>query len=97
VSELRVIRDALPCETCPNAGALGARLAMMDARIESIEEALKGDGDGRKGLLEQVETLVEITKIGRSTLRVFMWLGAAVVAVATGAWQFKQALQGLFH
>jgi hypothetical protein len=97
MSAYRLQDDALPCDNCPSAGPLAARLAMMDARIERIEEALYGDGKARNGVAKDVETLIEISKVGRSTIRVFMWFGGAVVGIVTLAWQFKQAIQGLIH
>jgi hypothetical protein len=90
------VDDALPCDHCPNAGPMAARMATIDGRLDRIEEAMFGT-DKRAGIQEHVETLVTITKIGRSTARVLMWFGAGIVAIATGVFQFKQAIWGVFH
>jgi hypothetical protein len=97
MSEVRYLHDALPCDHCPNAAPLAARLATMDGRIERIEEALYGNGKGRKGLVDDVESLVEITKVGHSTVKAFMWIGGTVAALLAFAVQFKQSIWGLFH
>jgi hypothetical protein len=74
-----------------------ARFSEIRDRLARIDLALFGDGNARKGIIEHVESLVEITRVGRSTFRVFIWFGAAVVAIATASWQFKQAITGLLH
>ena len=74
-----------------------ARFTELRDSFTRINLAMFGDRNGRKGMVEHVENLVEITKVGRSTIRVFMWFGAAVVAIATASWQIKQAITGLFH
>jgi hypothetical protein len=40
---------------------------------------------------------VDITKVGRSTFRVFMYAGGAIVALATAFTQLKQVVMGIFH
>ena len=87
----------LPCDDCPISEPMMARIEQLDARLDRIDEALFGDGNGRSGIVDHVETLVNITKVSRSTLRVFMWFGAGVVALATAAYQIKVALTGLFR
>jgi hypothetical protein len=56
-----------------------------------------GDSKGNPGVVRHVEALVEITKVGRSTLRVLIWCGAALVALATAAAQIKQAVTTFFQ
>jgi hypothetical protein len=90
-------RQLLPCDYCPNAGPMAESIAHLDARLERIEAALFGDDDGKKGIVRHVESLVDMTKVGRSTLRVFMWFGAAILALVTAAYQIKQAIFGLIH
>jgi hypothetical protein len=87
----------LPCDTCPHGVPLAARLSGIDARLDRIDRALFGDGNGKKGIVEHVEDLVDITRVGRSTFKVFMWIGGAVLAIATAAFQLKQTIAGFFH
>jgi len=64
-------------------------MAQLDARLDGIEEALFGDGNGRTGIVNPVETLVQITRVGRSTFRLFIWIGGFVAAVITAEYQLK--------
>jgi hypothetical protein len=84
----------LPCDDCPLVAPITARMAKLDARLDRIEEALFGDSNGQRGIVRHVESLVEITRVGRSTFRVFMWIGAGVVGASATAWQLKQLLFG---
>ena len=90
-------QELLPCDTCPHAVPLTARLGKIDARLDRIDKALFGDGNGKEGMAKQVETIVEITRVSRSTMRVFMWLGGAIFALITAAYQLKSTLTGLLH
>ena len=87
--------NVLPCDSCPHSAPLSVRLTKIEDRLERLDGALFGDGV-RKGIVEHVEALVDITKIGRTTFRVFMYAGGAIVALATALAQFKQAILGLF-
>ena len=74
-----------------------ARFAEIRDRLTRIDVAMFGDGNGRKGVVELVENLADITRVGKTTFRVFMWFGGAVIAVATAIVQFKAAVTGLIH
>ena len=87
----------LPCDTCPQAVPLTRQLANIESRLDRLDEAMFGDGKGKSGVVRHVETLVEITRVGRSTVRVFIWCGAALVALATAAFQIKQTIATFFH
>ena len=87
----------LPCDTCPQAGPLARQLAAIENRLDRLDEAMFGDGRSKRGIVEHVAMLVEITRVGRSTFRVFIWCGAALIALATAAYQVKQTISTFFH
>jgi hypothetical protein len=76
---------------------IDTQLALIRRDIEEIHRALHGDGKSRKGLVDQVEQLVEIADRGRWSLRTAMWIGGGILAATTAIAQFKQAILGLFH
>jgi hypothetical protein len=88
--------DVLPCDSCPHSAPLSVRLTKIEDRLERLDGALFGNGV-KKGVIEHVEALVDITKVGRSTFRVFMYAGGAIVALATAFTQLKLVVMGMFH
>jgi hypothetical protein len=88
--------DVLRCDSCPHSAPLSVRLTKIEDRLERLDGALFGNGV-KTGVIEHVEALVDITKVGRSTFRVFMYAGGAIVALATAFTQLKQVVMGMFH
>lgn len=72
------------------------QLVLIRRDIEDIRVALWGDGKGRGGLIDRVEDLADVAQRGQWSLKVALWLGGGVVAVATGIAQLKTAVVGLF-
>jgi hypothetical protein len=72
------------------------QLALLQRDIEGLRDelrtALYGDGKSRKGLIQQVEDLVEVADRGRWSVRIALWIGGGIVAAATAAAQLKTAL-----
>ena len=68
--------------------------SVVAARYRARDElhALYGDGKSRKGLIQQVEDLVEVADRGRWSVRIALWIGGGIVAAATAAAQLKTAL-----
>lgn len=96
MSEGEALRHLLPCDTCPQGVSLTVQLTEIDSRLDRMDIALFGDGN-KPGIVDHVETLVQMTHVGRSTLRVFVWFGATLAGLITVAYQAKQFFAGMLH
>jgi hypothetical protein len=72
------------------------RLALIRRDIQEINGVLYGNGNDRKGLIDQVETLAEAADRARWTLKTMLWLGGSTVAVLTALAQLRSAWNHIF-
>jgi hypothetical protein len=56
-----------------------------------INDVLYGNGNDRKGLIDQIETLAGAADRGRWALKTMLWLGGSIVAVLTALGQLRSA------
>lgn len=89
--------EGIPCDNCKSNGLISMQLAMLNRDISDIRVALYGSRDqNKKGLIERVDELTQVTQRGQWGLRVALWLGGAAVALATALAQMKASLTALF-
>jgi hypothetical protein len=75
--------------------SIETQLALIRAELREIHKHLCGNGE--EGLIQQVKDLAEIADRGRWSLKLALWFGGGILAVATALAQFKQALTALFR
>jgi hypothetical protein len=66
-------------------------LALIRRDIQVINDVLYGNGNDRKGLIDQIETLAGAADRGRWALKTMLWLGGSIVAVLTALGQLRSA------
>lgn len=86
--------ESLPCDSCPHSEPISTRLRRLEDFATRTDTALFGNGK-RPGMVEQVELIVDLLKIGKSTGRVFIWMGGAAIAIAAAYTTLKSALFGV--
>jgi hypothetical protein len=66
-------------------------LALIRRDIQVINDVLYGNGNDRKGLIDQIETIAGAADRGRWALKTMLWLGGSIVAVLTALGQLRSA------
>jgi hypothetical protein len=66
-------------------------LALIRRDIQVINDVLYGNGNDRKGLIDQIATLAGAADRGRWALKTMLWLGGSIVAVLTALGQLRSA------
>jgi hypothetical protein len=66
-------------------------LALIRRDIQVINDVLYGNGNDRKGLIDQIETPAGAADRGRWALKTMLWLCGSIVAVLTALGQLRSA------